>query len=401
MNYDLVFEGGGAKGMVFVGALEEFEARGHTYDRLLGTSAGAITAALLAAGYDSQEMLVALNETVNGRPVFSTFMGAPEEFEAAAIENSVIHKLLQAINLPVVPGGVEDRLDYWLAKTLMQNFRHLFSFIERGGWYSAQKFREWLGSKLDEGTFQDRPRSFSRMTLSQFHQATGRELSLVVSDTTGGRMLVLNHRTAPGLPVVWAVRMSMSIPLIWPEVEWQAEWGTYLERDISGHLLVDGGLLSNFPIELFVSEAAHITAVMGQKRSDDILGLLIDEDKPVAGASTVGGGEDSGFDPARLQLVQRFDRLVDTAIGAHDKMVIEAFERLVVRLPAQGYGTTDFDMSDERRAALVSAGREAMRAYFQVTPPQEAVAAELVAAPSYELDVVEHADRLAGQILAP
>jgi NTE family protein len=49
MKYDMVFEGGGAKGMVFVGAMQEFESRGHSHDRLLGTSAGAITAALLAA----------------------------------------------------------------------------------------------------------------------------------------------------------------------------------------------------------------------------------------------------------------------------------------------------------------------------------------------------------------
>jgi predicted acylesterase/phospholipase RssA len=48
MEFDLVFEGGGAKGIVFVGAVQEFEALGHTADRLLGTSAGAITATLLA-----------------------------------------------------------------------------------------------------------------------------------------------------------------------------------------------------------------------------------------------------------------------------------------------------------------------------------------------------------------
>ena len=44
MQYDMVFEGGGAKGMVFVGALEVILAQGHTHGRLLGTSAGAITA---------------------------------------------------------------------------------------------------------------------------------------------------------------------------------------------------------------------------------------------------------------------------------------------------------------------------------------------------------------------
>ena len=30
MEFDMVFEGGGAKGMVFVGAMKEFERRGHT-----------------------------------------------------------------------------------------------------------------------------------------------------------------------------------------------------------------------------------------------------------------------------------------------------------------------------------------------------------------------------------
>ena len=30
MKFDLVFEGGGAKGIVFVGAVQEFEAQGHT-----------------------------------------------------------------------------------------------------------------------------------------------------------------------------------------------------------------------------------------------------------------------------------------------------------------------------------------------------------------------------------
>ena len=42
MKYDLVFEGGGAKGIVFVGACAEFFNRGHSFERLLGTSAGAI-----------------------------------------------------------------------------------------------------------------------------------------------------------------------------------------------------------------------------------------------------------------------------------------------------------------------------------------------------------------------
>ena len=43
-TFDMVFEGGGAKGTAFVGALEVLFAAGHKHRRLVGTSAGAITA---------------------------------------------------------------------------------------------------------------------------------------------------------------------------------------------------------------------------------------------------------------------------------------------------------------------------------------------------------------------
>ena len=86
MKYDLVFEGGGAKGMAFVGSVAELLKAGHTHDRLLGTSAGAITATLLAAGYTVDEMNAALMEQEDGKPVFSGFMGRPEDFTDAEIE---------------------------------------------------------------------------------------------------------------------------------------------------------------------------------------------------------------------------------------------------------------------------------------------------------------------------
>ena len=51
-------------------------------------------------------------------------------------------------------------------------------------------------------------------------------------------------------------------------------------------------------------------------------------------------------------------------LSAHDKGIMESYQELVVRLPAKGYGTTEFDMSGRRRDALVAAGRAAMQAYF-------------------------------------
>lgn len=396
MNYDLVFEGGGAKGMAFVGACQELSARGHGHARLLGTSAGAITATLLAAGYTPAEMLEALNEKgADGKSVFTTFMGDPARFTAQELESSGMRKLLDGIDVRFLPDSWEAKLRERLLEALEASgrFRHMLSFVDRGGWFSADRFVLWMQQRLDSGTHKGGPRHFSKMTLKQFHAATGVELTLIASDTTDGAILVLNQMTAPDCPVVWAVRMSMSIPLLWDEVIWRPEWGSYRGRPLSGHAIVDGGVLSNFPIELFISNERPVLNVMGPKGGNDVLGLLIDETRPVEASK--GLFVRVNIKPGELRTVQRLQRLVDTATGAHDKMVIDEYEHLVVRLPAQGYGTTEFDMSDERRNALVEAGRAAMAQHL------EAPDGLLLPTKGPGARQGSVADRIATRILAP
>ncbi|MDX2029609.1 MAG: patatin-like phospholipase family protein [Blastocatellia bacterium] len=399
MKYDLVFEGGGAKGMVFVGACEEFFRRGHTFDRLLGTSAGAITAILLAAGYTPEEMLEALAEKdAAGKSVFAGFMGEPAAFTDEEIRMGEVRRLLEGVDLKFVPDWLEKKLDDKLAKALAANerFRHAIALLERGGWFAADRFLVWLSAKLDSGQWKGGQRAFSGMNLSQLFEKTGVELSVVASDTTDGALLVLNHHTAPDCPIVWAVRMSMSIPLVWDEVIWQKSWGQYLGRDLEGHAIVDGGLLSNFPIELFLSDEPQVVNLMGPKRGNPILGMLIDEQLPVVSAAR-GLLVSVNIKPAEIKAVQRLQRLADTATGAHDKMVIDEYSHLVVRLPAKGYGTTEFDMSDERRNALVNAGRTAMSRYLAPPASRSASARSMPGAPAEETQT--KADRIATGLL--
>ena len=56
LKTDAVFEGGGVKGIGLVGAVSEIEKAGYEFENLAGTSAGAIVASLLAAGYSSEEL---------------------------------------------------------------------------------------------------------------------------------------------------------------------------------------------------------------------------------------------------------------------------------------------------------------------------------------------------------
>lgn len=375
MQFDLVFEGGGAKGMAFVGALTALEAAQHTTGRVLGTSAGAILATSLAAGYGAREMRVALSEQVDGHPVFATFLGQPAVPMPEELQTGAMRCLLSDLDIPFLPNNLEIRIDDWLVRKMADTpgLRNLLSFVDRGGWYAADNFVTWLRRYLDQGEDCGHPRCYSEMTLAEFFAATGRELTLVAADTTDGRMLVLNHRTAPDCPVVYAARMSMSVPLLWQEVIWRAEWGLYRGRDVTGHAVVDGGLLSNFPIELLISGDPQITAVMGPKQTGAIIGFLIDETLPVPG---VDPADSETLPPtlATLSTVQRLSHLVNTAMQAHDRAAIDAFENLVVRLPAQTYGTTEFTMSDTRREALIAAAHAVTERYLEQrlsAPPAE------------------------------
>jgi predicted acylesterase/phospholipase RssA len=189
----------------------------------------------------------------------------------------------------------------------------------------------------------------------------------------------------------------MSVPLLWQEVVWQAEWGQYRGSQMTGHAIVDGGLLSNFPIELFVSHDATVTSVMGSKSLENVLGMLIDESLPVSGVDAASP-QPTGLDLTQLQTVQRLQNLINTATSAHDKMTVEAFEKLVVHLPAKGYGTTEFDMPDEKRERLVNAGREAMKAYFAAAGARDMVSFGVREDPDAQR-AQRHADKLALKML--
>lgn len=361
-QFDMIFEGGGAKGVVFVGALQVLEEQGHTGRRYIGTSAGAISATLLAAGYDSQEMLNAVTEKLpDGKPRFTSFMDSPvkEDFTDEQIDASVTQELFNKVDLPWVPGWLEKKLDRALLRALLENdaYRTLFSFVERGGFFEGKAFLEWIEEKLSgkdiaPGT-----------TLKQFAEQKQTDLSLVVSDTADEEMLILNHRTAPKVPVAWAVRMSMSIPFVWQEVIWKEAWGTYRGRKKTGNTIVDGGVLSNFPIRLVADPDTEDQEIMGETAPDesDNLGMLIDERQEVPGEPVKLAKRNR---IAKLRTVQRISRLIDTMTGASDNEMIRRFSDYICHLPAKGYGTLEFDLEGERLDHFIEAGRNVMIAHL-------------------------------------
>lgn len=206
---DAVFEGGGVKGIAFLGALRCFSDVGVRWQRSAGTSAGAITAALVAADFTIQEL-----EAIFGALDFDA------EFLAQKTSPLIFNR---------TPG---DDLSnpQWMVPNLMA--------VGQLGQYSTDPFKRWL-----EGVLGDRLRTFA-----DIDRRHGRDLRVIVSDISRGQMLVLPDdldKIEPPLAnkqafeVAEAVRLSMSIPL-------------FFEPGILGtSTIVDGGILSNFPLWLF------------------------------------------------------------------------------------------------------------------------------------------------------
>jgi predicted acylesterase/phospholipase RssA len=349
--FDVVFEGGGAKGSAFVGALQVLKEQGHQTRRLVGTSAGAITAALLAAGYSPEEMLAAVNEKLGGKPRFASFMDTPHaaDFTEAQKEDSETMRALHAAHLPELVR--EAAIKALLASPV---YPQLFSFVECGGVFAGAKFVEWLVEKLAAKDVA------ATDTLASMFAKKHVDLTLVASDTTDVEMLMLNHRTAPAVPVVWAVRMSMSIPFLWREVEWQDAWGLYRGGRKTANTVVDGGVLSNFPIRLI---AEPVPEIMGDTDPAAALnlGLMLDERLPVPGM-------DATVPPKpleQLRVVQRVSRLIDTMMGAEDNDEVRSRADEICRLPVRGYSTTEFDMPQTKLEALVAGGRASTLAHLR------------------------------------
>jgi NTE family protein len=310
-SVDLVFEGGGVKGIGLAGAFSLLEERGYRAQNVAGTSAGAITAALVAAGYEAQE----LSEIVFSLD-FKQFQ------DRRWFEHS---KLGFGINV-----------------------------LRRQGLYRGEVFYEWMKERLaakNIHTFADLDTGYED---AQFKS----RLQVIVSDVTARKLLVLPRDARElgidpdELEVAQAVRMSMSIPIFFEPVRVQNE------KTNHEHLIVDGGMLSNFPVWLFDCPPEETPPW-------PTFGLLLVEPQPKHPITERLPKPQRGPRGAR-GLVQLLGAMVHTMMEAHDRLYLEqgTFAR-TIGIPTRGVGTTEFDLTHDRAQALYESGRDAAAKFLE------------------------------------
>ena len=207
MFADLVLEGGGVKGIALVGAISVLEERGYEFRRVAGTSAGAIVGSLVAANARAAELQQIMREVD-----YTRFQDGPRW------------------------------TGLFIGKAMALLFRH--------GIYEGTYLKDWLGGQLGRlgvHTFADLPYDDPQRPPDPEHAY---RLVVMTSDISQGRLRRLPWEyghyglTRADQRVADAVRASMSIPFFYRPAHL---------RDVNGKdcWLVDGGMLSNFPIDVF------------------------------------------------------------------------------------------------------------------------------------------------------
>lgn len=318
---NLVFEGGGVKGIAYIGALQALRTRGvlKSISRIGGASAGAITAVLLALKYDLKD----------------------------------IRKILWSLDFS------EFMDDSWGV------VRDTSRLINEFGWYKGDFFRSWMGNLVREKTGNEH---------STFNDLKNREylnLYLIGTNLSTGFSEVFSYEHTPRMRVVDAARISMSIPLFFAAV-----------RNFRNDVYVDGGVLNNYPIKLFDREKYVNDPSRGHGRATD---YYDDENKRLAKSSskyvynreTLGFRLDSGqeigvFRDGAERQHKKIDDFFEYAWSLIMSMAkIQENQHLhsddwhrTVYINTIGVGTTDFEIPDKTKKRLVAEGRKGVDEYF-------------------------------------
>ncbi|WP_079509712.1 patatin-like phospholipase family protein [Mesobacillus jeotgali] len=290
MYIDGVFSGGGIKGLALVGACAEIEERGFRFKRVAGTSAGSLIAGLLAAGYTSLEM-------------------------AAILDDLDLKKFLDS-RKTIFPSALTKWLFvYW-----------------RLGLYKGDELECWIAEKL------------AARGLHTFGDLAPDALRVIASDLTNGRLLILpddlpkygvDPRT---FPVARAIRMSCSLPFFFEPVK--------LRDRVGANIVVDGGVLSNFPMWLFDKEnVKKVRPVLGVKLTQSMIQQPTNKIK---------------------NALQMFEALFETMKDAHDSRYISRkHEKNIIFIPTDGNLTTEFHLSDEKKIELIELGKKNAEKFFK------------------------------------
>ncbi|MDP9415061.1 MAG: patatin-like phospholipase family protein, partial [Pseudomonadota bacterium] len=258
----VAFSGGGAKGVVHVGALKALEERNVQLKGVAGTSAGAIVAALTAAGFRADDLI----DGSSARTILDRLSQIDPALKRARdlfgrggwwrvrlfrmalrqpIPVPVLLALLWAIPplLAILVTWLAPRQAVWWAVAGWAVAGGALWLLYRqviGGLADVRRFRDALAELLRRQLFPHEPDRVVRM--GDFGRDGRPELKIVSANLACRALHLFSADRTPHTPVADAVAASICLPVIF------RPWA------IDGELHVDGGFVSNLPAWPFDEE---------------------------------------------------------------------------------------------------------------------------------------------------
>jgi NTE family protein len=166
---------------------------------------------------------------------------------------------------------------------------------------------------------------------------------VIASDLTNGRLMVLpddleQYGIDPKtFPIAKAIRMSCSLPYFFEPVKLKSRNET--------SIVVDGGVLSNFPMWLFDQQNV--------KKVRPVLGIRLSSQQQERPKNEIRNA------------IQLYGALFETMKVAHDSRYISRkHEKNIIFIPLQEGLTTEFSISEEHKLKLKTHGRECARKFL-------------------------------------
>ncbi|OBC02501.1 patatin-like phospholipase family protein [Mycobacterium sp. 852002-40037_SCH5390672] len=296
---DLVCEGGGVRGIGLVGAVDALAQAGYRFPRVAGSSAGAIVASLVAALQVADEPLSRLADvmrTIDYRKF---------------LDRNLIGRL------PLIGGAL--------------------SLLTSDGVYRGAYVEQLLAGLLgDLGV-----RTFGDLRTGEEPEQFAWSLVVTASDLSRRRLVRIpwdlrSYGIDPDdFPVARAVHASSAIPYVFEPVR------------VGGATWVDGGLLSDFPVELFDRPDA-------QPRWPTF-GIRLSARPGIPPTHPVHG-------PVSLGIAA-----IETLVSNQDNAYIDdpCTVRRTIFVPADEVSPIDFDITTQQREALYQGGLQAGQQFLQ------------------------------------
>lgn len=343
---NLVFEGGGVKGLAYVGAMQILDQRGHLsgIKRVGGTSAGAINALIFALGYSIQEQRELLEST---------------DFNEFLDDSS---------------GIIRDAL------RLSNEF----------GWNKGDFFLNWVDNKIEEKLGK------KKATFQDLIDAGKPELYITGTNLSTGYTEFFSAERHPTMVIADALRISMSMPFYFVPIR----HGTDTRKD----LYVDGGVILNYPVKIFdreryidmknESEAARSTEYYNRENAMFLLndpdrspytyncqtlGLRLDTTREIGLfrygriSPTIEAEINAEKKIKEVEEVKKIDDIfsfASTLISAmrsvqeNQHLHSDDWERTMY-INTLDVKTEDFDISEDKKLALIAEGIVGAEKYFQ------------------------------------